>query len=326
MVHPKEKPAGRFFAKKSQRDLWVLRFIALMISILLWMTVLGGKRVEITKTVNLDYRLGKDLVIANKYPLTVVFRVTGPRAFLKEFEDRSMSIPIDLRESKMGDYDVVIREEMLEVPLGLKVVSVSPQVIPVKIDRAVTKRVPIRAAFVGALPQGMKVTRITMKPSTVEVRGAQSRLQSLDVIPTAPIALGSNSLRQEFDTTVSLEDLPGATIEDQDRVIHVVAELEGSLSRKWITGIPVRLSLDNGQNLDLAAMKKMGIDVSPSTLRFFVEGPDNLMKSLAVRDVEVWADLGELKKGTHRVRLDWRLAPEIRVVRRSSDWVDVNVP
>lgn len=320
----KEKVKG--FARKSQRDLWILRLVALLISVLLWITVLGGKRIEITKTVNLDYQMAKDLVIANKYPLTVVFRVIGPRAFLKEFEDRAISIPLDLRDAKVGEYDVVIREEMLDVPLGLKVVSVNPQIISIKIDRAVTKRVPIRAIFAGQLPQGMRVSRVTMMPSTIEVRGAQSRLQTLDAIPTEAISLSANSLRQEFDTSISLAELPGAEIDEKDRVVHILAELQGSLSRRWLTGIPVKVRLSNGRKLDSAAVRKLNLDIRPASVRFLLEGPDSMVRGVKMKDVEVWADVGELKQGRNQARLDWRLAPELRVVRRSSDWVDVEVP
>jgi YbbR domain-containing protein len=317
---------GRGLWRKSQRDTWILRLVALLISVLLWITALGGKRVEITKTVSLDYQLPKNFVIANKFPQNVIFRVIGPRAFLKEFEDKALSIPIDLKTGKAGDYDVVIREDMLDVPLGLKVLSVTPQTIPVKIDRAVSKRVPIRAAFVGQLPQGMKVTKVTLKPSTIEVRGAQSRLQSLDAIPTDPITLSPNSLRQEFDTTICLTELPGTEVEEQDRIVHVLAELEGSLSRRWLTGIPVKILLHNGNKLDASAQRHLGIQVRPNTMRFLLEGPDSLVNRVTAKEVEVWAEIAELKEGHYQARIDWRLAPELRVVRRSSDWVDVDVP
>src|SRR5690606_13510160 len=101
---------NRFFGH-TRKDVWLLRAVALVISIILWMTVLGGKRIEITKTVSLDYQIPEHLVVSNQAPKEVSFRVAGPRAFLKEVEERSMSLPIDLRSAKPGDYEVVIRPD-----------------------------------------------------------------------------------------------------------------------------------------------------------------------------------------------------------------------
>src|SRR5690606_14263656 len=81
---------------RRRRDLWLLRAVALVITLLLWVTVLGGKKVEVTKRVTLDYQYPKNFIIANQVPSEVTFRVSGPRAFLNEFQERPVSIPINL--------------------------------------------------------------------------------------------------------------------------------------------------------------------------------------------------------------------------------------
>lgn len=312
---------------RNRKDFWLLRGIAAVISLLLWITVLGGKKVEITKRVALDYQLPKDLTISNQAPREVTFRVSGPRAFIRELEERALSIPIDLASAKVGDYEVLVREEMLDVPIGLKVVSVSQTTIPLRLDRLASKRVPVRVVFGGQLPEGLKVVSVTSKPSTVEVKGASSRLSTLEAVPTEPLAISPNSLKQEFDAKLSLEDLPGLIIDDNQRVVHVVAELEGSLSRRWFKSIEVGLKVRQGSQVkavtDAAAI---GIRVRPKVVNFLLEGPENLVASLKETDIEVWAEIPELKRGAFRARLDWRLPPEVRVVRRSSDWIDVTVP
>ena len=141
----------------------------------------------------------------------------------------------------------------------------------------------------------MRVTRVTLKPSTIEVRGAQTRLQALEAIPTDPITLSPNSLRQEFDVAISLAELPGTAVEEQDRVVHVLAELEGSLSRQWLMNIPVNVLLANGKKIDPAALKRMGVQVRPASVRFLLEGPDAVVKKVSLKDIEVWAELAELK-------------------------------
>jgi YbbR domain-containing protein len=312
---------------KNRRDFWLLRAVALIISILLWITVLGGKKVEITKKVTLNYRLPPQLVVANGAPTEVYFRISGPRAFIKDLEAKPQSIPIDLSSAKVGDYEVLIREDMLDVPLGLKVLSVSQSTIGLKIDRVSTKRVPIRAVFAGTLPEGFKVTSVTFKPSTVEIQGARSRLLNIESVPTDAISLSPNSLRQELEVRLNTSEIPGVTLGDNGPLASVVVELQGSLQRKWFRGIKVGLRIRGGGTLrNLQNASTLGVRLRPAAVSFLLEGPDKIIERLTEQDIEVWAEIPELRQGNYRSNLEWRMAPEIRVVRRSSDWVDVSVP
>ena len=313
-------------SKKVKRDLWILRLVAFLISVLLWITVLGGKKVEVTKKVFLDYQLPKNLVIANQFPREVTFRFSGPRAFIKDIEERNIVIPVDLKAVRIGEIEFILREDLIDVPLGLKVISFSPAAIPLKIDRAVTKRVPIRPVFSGQLPEGMKITGITLRPSTVEVRGAQSRLLTIESVPTEPISLSSNSLKQEIDAQLSLVDYPGIYLDDQARFVHVSAELEGAIERKWIKQVPVMLRVGTGARGKSVDASTLGIQIRPKTIDFWLEGPSSVLSKMTNLDIQVWAEIPVLKGGSYRSRLDWTLNPDIRVVRRSADLVDVVVP
>jgi YbbR domain-containing protein len=320
-------PANHLRAwRRARRDTWLLRAAAMVISIMLWMTVLGGKKVEMTKKIPLDYQLPKGLVISNQVPREVSYRVAGPRAFLKEIEDREMTIGIDLTSFNVGEYEVPIREDMLDVPLGLRVLSVSQSTIPLKIERVVPKWVPIRAVFAGQLPAGIRIARVTLKPSTVEIRGAPSRLQSIESVPTEPITPSPNSLKQETDVRLSMLELPGIHVDEGAKVVHVVAELEGSLSRKWIQNVPITVRIGAGRNAKYVDPTTLGIRIKPATVNFILEGPDEVISKLKPKDVEVWAEIPALKQGRYKARLDWRLAPELRVVKRSTDSVEVVVP
>ncbi len=311
--------------KRVRRDTWLLRIAALIISIMLWISVLGGKKVEINKTVTLDYQVPKGLVISNQVPKEVNVRVTGPRAILKEYEQREILLTLKLSD-KVGDYAPKVDEGALDLPLGIKLLSISPSTIPIRIEKIIPKRVPIRAVFSGQLEDGIKIVSITTKPSTVEIRGAPSRLAMIDSIPTEPITASSNSLRQEFDKTLNTQDLVGVMIDEQVMRVHVVAELEGSLSRKWFRDIPVGIRMGTGRSTRQVDAAARGIRPRPAAVSFLIEGPDHIISKLKSTDLDVWAEIPSNKEGSFKSRLDWRLAPELRVVKRSADLVDVVVP
>lgn len=312
--------------KRTRRDVWLVRAVALVISIILWMTVLGGERVEITKSFQFDYQLPEQLMIANAVPTELSFRVSGPQAFIKDFENRSITRSIDLTKAELGDYEVEISEEMLDLPLGLHLVSAPQDSIVLKLDRAAWKRIPIRAVFSKQLPEGFRVSSVTLKPSTVEVRGPESRLRSIDTLPTEVISLSGDSLIQEFEARIGLDEYPGIIVDEQSRAVHVSVELEGSLARSSISMIPVKLRLIETEGRRVINQSREGITVTPSKVDFVLEGPAEIIRTLRRRNIDVWAEISELTPGLQRVRLDWGLPPEVRVIKRSSDWVEVDIP
>lgn len=312
--------------KRTRRDIWLFRAVAFFISIILWMTVLGGERVEVAKTIFLDYQLPEHLMISNSAPHEIQLRVAGPQAFIKDYEARKITRMIDLSLAQQGEYEVEITEKLLDLPIGLHLVSNSTPEILLRLDRAAWKLVPVRAVFSGTLPEGFRVTNVTLKPSTIEVRGPETRLRNIDNLATEGISLATDSLIQEFDSRVNLKDHPGVIVREQNQTVHVSVQLEGSLSRRSIDNIPVRVRISGSSGRRMLNLRRLGITVTPPTVDYLLEGPEELIKNLDKEKIDVWAELPEYKEGPQRVRLDWGLPPGIRVVKRSTDWVAVDVP
>jgi YbbR domain-containing protein len=176
------------------------------------------------------------------------------------------------------------------------------------------------------LPDGIKVSSLTFKPSTVEVRGAYSRIQTIDAVPTEPIFLSPNALRQEFDVKLSLTDFPGVSVDEASKVVHVTVDLVGSVSRKWFRGLSIGVKLGSGNSAQTIDPIQRGLRIRPGQVNFLLEGPDSVMNALTEKEIEVWAEVPSLKSGSQRARLDWRLPPDVRVVRRTADYADVVAP
>lgn len=309
--------------RRTRKDIWLFRAVALIIAIILWMTVLGGERVEINKVIYFDYQIPEHLMISNNAPKEMIVRVAGPQAFIKDYEARKITRTIDLTKAEQKEYDIPIKDLMLDLPLGIQVISLPIQNLFIRLDRAAWKRVPVRAAFVAALPEGFRVTNVTLKPSTVEIRGPESRLKLIDSLQTDGITLANDSLVQEFESRISVKDHPGVLLDEQSQQVNVIVQIEGSLKRRTIERIPVRVRLTGANG---RVLNKGSLQVTPSEVTFLVEGPEEIINDLSRAQIDVWAELPELVEGLKRVRLDWGLPPGIRVVRRSTDWVEVLVP
>jgi len=312
---------ARRFWRRTKKDIWIIRFVALIISVILWILVMGGKKVALTKVASLDFQLPAHLMLSNQPPTEVSIRVVGPQAFLDEFDRRKLVIPVNLSKNSSGDVEIKIEPQMFKIPLGVQLESITPRVIPLKLGLAAKKRVPVRAVLSNQLPEGIKILSITTRPSTVEIRGPESRLQSIESVKTDAITISPNSLKQEYDVSLATKELPGIILGEQISVVNVTVQLEGSLARKWFRRIPIRVKIGDA----ILTAKDRRLRVKPAFVDFLLEGPQGVLAKFDMKNFDVWAELSDMKAGTVEAHVNWALPPELRVVQRSSDIVEITV-
>lgn len=121
---------------KAEWKSWVVengsyKLVALFVTLILWVTILGRRDFVLSKEVDLEFLLPKNLVISQQINRKVSVKVSGPRTALKKFGQNPGAITIDLAQSKQGTNKAVITPKNVEVPFGVKVISVTPDVIQV---------------------------------------------------------------------------------------------------------------------------------------------------------------------------------------------------
>ncbi len=126
------------------RENWSYKIIALLIALILWLTILGRRDFVFTKNMDLDFRppMGATLVSASIDKIKV--KVSGSRLALKKFLDgaSSQSVIFDLSAKRIGEHDLLITPEMIDVPVGVKILSIRPVRVVVELSEdksAVTK-------------------------------------------------------------------------------------------------------------------------------------------------------------------------------------------
>lgn len=108
-----------------------LKFISLFISLILWVAVVGGKKVQVGLKVPLELLLPKNVVVSNNVPTEVNFRIIGPRAYLNLVKKAVKPITLDLTGVKSGSITFKIHKDLIDLPLGLNVIGYSPNVISI---------------------------------------------------------------------------------------------------------------------------------------------------------------------------------------------------
>ena len=112
------------------------KLVALFVTLILWVTILGRRDFMLSKDVDVDFLLPKNLIIAESIDRRVSVKVSGPRIAIKKFAQNPGTITLDLTRAHIGSNRVVITSRNVEVPFGVKVISVTPDIISVSLVRA----------------------------------------------------------------------------------------------------------------------------------------------------------------------------------------------
>lgn len=111
------------------------KLVALFISLILWVTILGRRDFVYSKNIDIEVQTSSNLAVIEQSHASVRVRVTGPRASLKKFMDShsNQAILVDVSSLGEGKIEIPISEKKLDLPLGVRVVSLKPQKIEVTV-------------------------------------------------------------------------------------------------------------------------------------------------------------------------------------------------
>lgn len=105
------------------------KIVALLIAVILWVTILGRRDFVYTKNVDVEVKPQAGLVVATQTTDRVKVRVSGPRSALKKFMENPSLLILDLQDRGEGVHDIEIPSSRLDIPLGVRVLSIRPNVV-----------------------------------------------------------------------------------------------------------------------------------------------------------------------------------------------------
>jgi YbbR domain-containing protein len=113
------------------------KMVSLFIALILWLTILGRRDFSLTKTIDVELIPAAGAIVSMQSVDSVKLKVSGPRAALKKFMESGMSqlVSIDVSKKGEGNIEVEVPLRQIDLPFGVKVMSVKPTVIRAQINR-----------------------------------------------------------------------------------------------------------------------------------------------------------------------------------------------
>lgn len=288
-----------------------LKLISVVIAILLWGIVLGSRNVEVTKEVPLEITTPPDVVPANEIPDKIAFRLSGPKAFLRSILDRREEpIRVNLAGAKPATVTYRFFSDNIRVPIGVKVLSINPAAISIKLEYLKRKDIPVHLEVRGTLPDGYRVTQAEVKPNLVRIKGPESRVDALTEIPTIPVDL--SKLTHSVDQEIPL-DTARFNVQLDGPYPRVLIQIESISANFRIKNVDIRVISSYESRLD-----EKGVTV-------LVRGDAKEIESLDRAHVYAWVDLSDRGKGSYDVPVHVSLPKDISLVKVIPDHVHVSL-
>jgi Uncharacterized protein conserved in bacteria len=193
-----EKRPNRLLFKHVLRKIfledWLLKAVALAITLVLWLGVTGlsTPTTELIRNVPLNLRFSSETEITGSELQQVDIIVSGDKRRVSEINRNDLVVSVDLTDVENGERVLNLTPEnvLLSLPTGVKLDEIQPSTITVKLEPMVEKEVPVRIETAGTLPDGFEIYSQTISPTQVKVRGPASYILPIESLMTERIDLG----------------------------------------------------------------------------------------------------------------------------------------
>ncbi len=174
-------------------DDWLMKLIALIITLALWFGVTGFRTptTERLRSVSLQLRISNEMEIINSPIQEVDLVVTGDKRKIDQIRREDLIVQLDLTNAQSGDRVVQITPENVNVnfPTGVRLEEVQPSRISINLEMVEKREISVKAETGNNLPEGYEIYGISVIPQKVPVRGPISYINSIDYISTDIIDL-----------------------------------------------------------------------------------------------------------------------------------------
>jgi len=216
-----------------------LKFLSIVLAVTVFLLVNTDKDREITARIGVSYTLPEDKVLVSERIDEVRITVKGSWRRLRKFDERGVErINLDLRRASSGE--IAIQSDMIHLPAGVTVTSISPRFVHVTFEKRVDRVVEISPAVTGRPQHGYVVAEVKAAPATVELRGAASTLAALAAIRTREISLEGRT--DSF--VVESEVLPPEDVKASTLRVSVQVRIDEELVTRKLPGLTVALTGD----------------------------------------------------------------------------------
>lgn len=193
-----------------------LKIFSLLLALACWFVISSEEEHVKDIAVPVEYvNLPPALEISGQPIDTVAVRLRAPEPILRTITEDRLAARIDLARAILGEQHIQLTAKMFRVPGGATVARITPDLLPLKIEKRVRRDVPVVADFAGRPPRGYQMVGHEIDPAEVTIEGPASEVARVERATTGTIILGGESADLEIEVT----PIPDAAPDSRVRVV-----------------------------------------------------------------------------------------------------------
>lgn len=302
-------------SKELKNNRRLFKIVAVFFSLTIWFYVLNSEPYELDKDVPLRFLTPNGLAVANLTPPVVTVKLKGARAFMQNLFASDEKIYLNLQDPKysgLTDFEVPINASDIPVPFGVEVLEINPQLISVRLEREISKEVPVRLQLTGELPAELRLIKQELSPQKIMISGPVEVMRRISSLRTTPVS--QSGLEGDGEMRLGLNDL-------DPRVSLTEPPASGFLFQYSVKARTANLTLKNVKIRFLAS--KQNFESRQKEVAVDILAPEG--RSLRESEVQVIADIPEDAKGVTTIKLRAQLPDGVHLLQIHPETINVTV-
>jgi hypothetical protein len=261
---------------------WQLKLAALTLAILLWVVVSAEQITTQWLPVPVEV-LDRDpdhVVVGGPYPREVEVYFAGPGRELWELALERPVLLVPVSDAEGEDAVLGLDPRMVRVPNALSATArdVRPGTVRVRLQRLVSREVPVRLRITGASRARYIFTDTpSLRPARVRITGAAERVSDIESLPTVALELSDADSILDRIVPLDLDSAGGAALSTS--TVRVTGEVDRRVER-LLPDIPV------------GAVP--GAELTPARVDLILEGPWRRVRGIRREDLRAEVPEGAL--------------------------------
>jgi YbbR domain-containing protein len=179
-----------------------------VLSVLLWITILGEPELVTTHTTPILYKnLPKILLIGPDAPDVVRVELRGPSSKLTPANLSQLAVLLDLAGvNDPGERTFTLADGDIHLPQGVTFLRAVPSQLRLRFARLQAKDVPVQVRITDPPPGGYRVVAEEVTPKQLRIAGPERRVEETGSAETDGIDLSTISKTSEFRVNAFIAD------------------------------------------------------------------------------------------------------------------------
>lgn len=302
------------------RHNWGLKAISFVLAVGLWYYAVGEENIEVTRVVPLKITLeNEQMTVSDVSARVIEVTLSAPRALIVNLASQGIQVEHQIsKEIKTaGEYSFRVEPSEIQLPsFQVRVISIRPASVTVKLDELIAQKLEIQPDFKGEPAIGYKLldTEVRVDPTAILAQGPKGVLEKMTVAKTSPIDLVGRI--RSFHRTVEVL-LPASVKPMGASLIEVYIPLREEFDEKEFKDVPVSVLRAPGTDGD--------VKLDPDKVNLVLKGSKRYLEKLVPEKILAYIDLGDSKTGEHELPLQVVLPETVSLKEKQPIQVKVKI-